>query len=112
MGGTAKCVIGSETLKYINPIPIPAENNMANQESNVNSGFAFLPPNRCFPNFPNPITRLTIRKILTPKTNNHPKLEVMVCVRSSKNNRTGSPPPIATTTNNKISMIEGKNTCG
>ena len=49
MGGFKKCCIGSETPKYNKPIPIPAENNIENQENKLNSVTAFSPPIFTFP---------------------------------------------------------------
>ncbi len=48
IGGFEKCSIGSETLKYNSPIPIPAENNIENQEKREKS-VRDLAPKRILP---------------------------------------------------------------
>ena len=84
IGGLEKCSIGSETLKYNNPIPIPAENSMENQENIVKSGRAFGPPKRNLPYFPKAIQSEKTMKIFTPRINNHPVLCVVVCESFAK----------------------------
>ena len=52
-GGAVKWKIGSATPQNINPMPIPAEINIAYQAPEENSGRALGPPNRILPYLPN-----------------------------------------------------------
>lgn len=50
--GADKWTIGSATPKNIKPMPMPAENNMHNQEKKENSGSSSSFPKRISPSFP------------------------------------------------------------
>ena len=111
-GWLLKCVIGSETLKYKRPIPIPAENNIENQENILKSGLAFLPPSLIFPYLLNANQRHTTTKKFTPSIKSQPVFVVMVVAALSKKTKTSGPPKMATITKARINTMEGKKTLG
>jgi len=107
MGGFEKCSIGSETLKYKSPIPIPAEKSIENHEKIVKSGFALGPPRRNLPYLPKAIQIEKTMKTFTPNINNQPVFSVIICEKSENSIRTFCPPKMDIKTKQRIMISEG-----
>lgn len=104
--------MGSATPQNTSPIPIPALNNMANQEALEKSGVASFPPRRMLPNLEKAKNTKKKRSTFTKRIKNQPEASLMtVCARANKSSA-GSPMMIVAVmvTNNTIS--EPKKTGG
>ena len=72
-GGFTKCVNGSVTPKKIKPIPMPALNIIATQQTVLNSGFSPSAPNGIRPNRPSASHSANKTKPVAEKTNSQPR---------------------------------------
>ncbi len=75
-GGVVKCVSGSATPKNIRPMPMPAENIMAIQETPLNSGSSSSRPSGIVPYRPSASQSTKTTNPDPVSTNNQPVLSM------------------------------------